>query len=261
MSDRKDIKNVVEYVAELSSDTKMCKKISNPYLPPIRGRFTDALINIKYRTTYHIWKRLIRRQARRDYHLNARLHILDIGCGPGNFIRCLEHWFHDANIVGLDMSRELVEYTMKRSNCAKILQSNAEYLPFRSDCFDVISALQVVEHLSNPEKLLDEVCRILRKNSILLLATPNPQGAAARLMGNGWGGIRDDHISLRRPEGWHALLEKSGFIIHKEGTTLFNGIPFIGRFPLGFPFQVLQALFGFFPWRFGESYMMIATKV
>lgn len=231
----------------------------NPYLPNQKYHVTESLLRIRYRYTYYIWKCFIEKYIRRNL-TNRPLRILDVGCGPGNFLRCLKNWFHDTHTIGLDLSSDLLEYASKKNGATNLLQGYATELPFRGECFDVVSALQVIEHLSNPEKFLKEVHIILKKNGILILTTPNPKGVAARLMGDRWGGIRDDHISLRSPADWRNTLASNGFQILKEGTTLFNGIPIIGRFPLGFPFQVLQAFFGFFPWCLGESYMVVASK-
>jgi SAM-dependent methyltransferase len=143
---------------------------------------------------------------------------------------------------------------------ANLLQGSAEELPFENQLFDVVSCLQVIEHLPEPERFLHEANRVLKEDGLLLLAAPNPEGLAAKMLGSRWGGIRKDHISLRPPGQWHKALEKGGFNVLDEGTTLFNGIPLIGCFPLGLPFQLLQMLFGWFHWRLGSSYMAIAKK-
>ena len=232
----------------------------SPYLPPPRSSLREKLVRLRFQATYWTWKRMMCRYGDGSLQGEEPLRFLDVGCGPGNFICCLENWFLDAKITALDMSQEVLRYAAGRTKRANLLQGSAEGLPFVNKAFHILSGLQVIEHFPNPEEFLSEGHRVLKQNGLLLLATPNPQGLGARLLGKRWGGIRYDHISLRLPAQWHKTLEKSGFDVLDEGTTLFNGIPLIGRFPLGVPFQLLQAISGWFPWFLGESYMAVARK-
>lgn len=198
-----------------------------PYLPPLRGDLKERLVRLRFRATYWIWKRMIIRHSGGA----EVLCFLDVGCGPGNFLSCLENWFRDADITALDMSLELLRYCQVRAKKADLLQGDAEEMPFEDQAFHVVSGLQVIEHFPNPERFLGEAHRVLKEDGLLLLATPNPKGLTARLLGKSWQGIRHDHVSLRSPENWHKALEKNGFNILNEGTTLFNGIPLVSRQP------------------------------
>jgi len=189
------------------------------------------------------------------------MNILDIGCGPGNFLHCQLNWYNGSNITGLDISEELLNYAKSYYSTCKFIRGSAEVLPFRRESFDIVSALQVIEHLYNPSAFLEEVYRILKPRGLFLLATPNPNGIAARLLKSKWTGFREDHIALRNPSDWHSAIECCGFSIIKEGTTLLNGLPVLRVSPLSLPLQIFQALFGFFPWQRGESYMVIARKI
>jgi len=235
-------------------------KVESLYLPSSHGFFKEKLLHKRFEATYWIWKRMIHRHDGKINDIEQSTRFLDVGCGPGNFICCLEKWFQNADITGLDIEPGLLQYAADRTANAHLLQGDAEALPFENNTFHVVSCLQVIEHLSKPEKFFSEANRVLKEGGILLLATPNPQGLAARLLGESWIGIRDYHISLRSPAYWHKTLEKTGFEILNDGTTLFNGVPLIGRFPFCLPFQLLQTLFGWFYWHLGSSYMAIAKK-
>ena len=89
--------------------------------------------------------------------------------------------------------------------------------------FDVVFALQVIEHFENPENFLAEVSRVLRSGGLFLMAAPNTKGLGARLRGDALQGIREDHISLRDPASWQATLSEAGF------ERLFPiGLPILG---------------------------------
>ena len=243
----------------LETNSKQCAQ--SPYLPPNKGVLKEKLLRLRYRAAYHIWKRMLCRYLQqRRVKFRPPLRFLDVGCGPGHFIRCLEHWFSDSEISGLDMHPELLKFAHDQTKKARLLQGGAEHIPFADATFHVLSGLQVVEHLAQPEKFLAEANRVLHKDGLLLLATPNPDGLAARLLKERWPGIRDDHISVQSIRVWQNMLKENNFTILNEGTTLFNSIPLVGGFPLGLPFQLAQAVFGWFRWEHGASYMVISEK-
>ena len=232
----------------------------SPYLPPKRRWLLERFVRLRFRIVYHVWKRVILRYEQNCRNSGRPICILDVGCGPGNFLCCLEHWFTNADIKGLDVNTHLLKYAKKRVNRAGLIEGSAQQLPVASESFDIISALQVIEHLEQPCSLIAEAWRVLKPGGLFLMATPNPRSIAARLLGTKWQGYRYDHISLRTSEYWRHILIRSGFEILSEGTTMLNGLPIIGRFPFGLPLQMLQAIFGWFPWFWGESYMVATRK-
>jgi 2-polyprenyl-3-methyl-5-hydroxy-6-metoxy-1,4-benzoquinol methylase len=228
----------------------------SPYLPSEMTGLKKRLSQRKFEAAYHVWKRAIRKHSSGE----TLSRILEVGCGPGNFALCLEKWFPDSQVMALDLEDDLIRFASRRVHSAHFVRASSEKIPLHAHSVDVVSALQVIEHFSTPEDFLAEVARILRPGGLLLLSTPNPQGLGARLQGENWQGIRDDHISLRSPAQWQAALGEEGFERLSEGTTLFNGVPVLGRFPISLPFQVVQAAAGWFPWRWGESYMAVARS-
>ncbi len=230
------------------------------YLPRRRGKLQQKLSSWYFGLAYAKWIKVIKLHLMETEAPDKHPRVLDVGCGPGNFICCCVRAFPQSQITGLDAAAELLEYSRTRVPNAHLIQGDAEHLPFGEARFDVLAALQVIEHLYHPGRFIEESWRVLAPEGILLLATPNPAGLAARLLKDHWQGYREDHVSLKPPREWRQCLLDAGFKIHNEGTTLFNGFPVLGRFPLGLPFQVVQALFGWFPWPLGESYMAIAIK-
>lgn len=227
---------------------------ASPYLPAARGGVAERLTRWKFAAAYRVWRRVIRRYG----SPGGTGRILEVGAGPGNFAACLERWFPDSKLTALDLEDELVRYAAARVPSAAFIRASSERIPLASNTFDIVSALQVIEHFESPENFLSEVARVLRPGGLFLMATPNTRGIGARLRGDAWQGIRDDHVSLREPAKWRNALSSSGFECLSDGTTLFNGLPVIGRPPFSLPFLALQSAAGWFPWELGESYMAVA---
>jgi SAM-dependent methyltransferase len=195
-----------------------------------------------------------------QYLKESNFNILEVGCGAGYFLQCVEDWYPEAKILAGDFDRALIQFAKKHTKRAILLQLDAHKLPFENKCFDVIVSLQVIEHLKRPEKFLEEVNYCLKEKGLFLFATPNPSGIPAKLLGKKWQGYRCDHISLRTPPEWRELFNKLGFEILEDGTTGLTGFKILQKFPFVLINWIPMAIFGFFPWQKGESYMAVARK-
>jgi ubiquinone/menaquinone biosynthesis C-methylase UbiE len=245
--------------ANAGDEGRVCR--ASPYLPPTRGKLGEAFVRIRARTTYRIWKRVIAKYCKSVKTASSGPFLLDVGCGCGRFLYALRAWFPKATLYGLDLSTDLLDSASKRVADTTWVQADGEQLPFADATFDIISCLQVTEHLQRPGEFLRESHRVLIPGGLLLLATPNPRGLAARILAERWQGIREDHVSLKTPNEWRHMLAETGFMILSEGTTLLSGLPLLRMFPIGIPFQAAQAVFGYFPWSLGESFMAVARKI
>lgn len=229
----------------------------SPYLP--KSKVTAYLAFISRSLAYRIWQRLLNKYG--GFEKTSTFNFLEVGCGPGYFLRCLENWFPQADLYGLDSEKALIDFSSGSLKRAKLLHNDGHTLPFQSGFFDVVGSLQVIEHLERPEVFLKEVNRVLKMNGVFLIATPNPKGLPARILGRKWQGIRYDHISLKAPIEWKYLFQQSGFSILKDGTTGLTGFKILQIFPFGLINWIPMAIWGWFPWYQGESYMSMMRKM
>jgi 2-polyprenyl-3-methyl-5-hydroxy-6-metoxy-1,4-benzoquinol methylase len=92
---------------------------------------------------------------------------LDLGAGAGlTSFRIRESGFH---VVAADVNAE--QFVPKDICCHKI--DLDQPLPFAEGEFDLVMALEIVEHLESPRAFLREVARVLRPGGTLILSTPN----------------------------------------------------------------------------------------
>jgi ubiquinone/menaquinone biosynthesis C-methylase UbiE len=100
---------------------------------------------------------------------------LDIGCGESIASLFLSKYFSET--VNIDIEKRLIERGKK--NCennsvnAHFTVSDAQKLPFQDSSFDFITSFSLIEHLSNQNRFLHEVNRLLRKNGIFVMQVPN----------------------------------------------------------------------------------------
>lgn len=99
--------------------------------------------------------------------------ILDVGCGQGSLIKEIISCFPHVSVFGCDVSFELCRISAKRNPGAIIIQSDAENLSFADGYFDFVFMTEVLEHLLNPVKALQEISRVLKASGSFLLTVPN----------------------------------------------------------------------------------------
>lgn len=97
---------------------------------------------------------------------------LDIGCSTGTATEAILPAKVAERILGLDMSLKALQ-NIRHPCMTGTVADVAVSLPFRADCFDVIVAGEIIEHLVDVDAFLLEIRRCLKKNGVLVLSTPN----------------------------------------------------------------------------------------
>src|SRR5688572_18311517 len=111
--------------------------------------------------------------ARRESVTDLRL--LDLGCGTGANLSMLR----DASRAGgwvtaLEFSPHALQFARDHLGADQIslTQADALHLPFADGSFDVVTMFDVLEHLSDDSRALNEVHRVLRPGGALVLSVP-----------------------------------------------------------------------------------------
>jgi len=94
--------------------------------------------------------------------------ILDVGCGTGIVPLFLQHY---GAVCGLDISWEALQFCKKRKLTQFVCQSDGKTIPFREKVFDMVTAIDVIEHVDRDEVLLKEFYRVLKDGGRLYLMT------------------------------------------------------------------------------------------
>ena len=160
-----------------------------------------------------------------------RPRILDVGCGTGANLQMLGEF---GAAEGVDVSADALDFCRTRG-LAKVKQGAAESLPFADASFDLVTGLDVVEHLDDDIAGLSEMRRVLRPDGRAVLFVP-----AFMFL---WG-VQDDISNHRRRYTLPELKQKltsAGLTIERAS---YANITFFGPILIG---RVLMRLTGLRP--------------
>jgi SAM-dependent methyltransferase len=133
--------------------------------------------------------------------------ILDLGCGSGSGAVYLSKFGY---VTAIDVERDLVTLLPSLWPNAKVewRHFSGVALPFGDASFDLVTSFQVIEHVRDQRYFLKEIRRVLRRNGIALLTTPN------RLLRLGPWQKPWNPYHIRELTQWQlsSLLENAGFM-------------------------------------------------
>jgi 2-polyprenyl-6-hydroxyphenyl methylase / 3-demethylubiquinone-9 3-methyltransferase len=101
------------------------------------------------------------------------LNILDVGCGGGILANALA--LHGGNVVGIDLEKNAIEaacFHVKDKKLALRFQC-ISVREFEQQGFDVVTCMELLEHVPDPQALIADSCAKLNKGGILFLSTIN----------------------------------------------------------------------------------------
>jgi ubiquinone/menaquinone biosynthesis C-methylase UbiE len=96
-----------------------------------------------------------------------RIKVLDMACGTGVLSRRLEK--QGFRVTGLDFSFQSLRLLRQATNTIRLVQADAETLPFASASFDTVTCMGAWRHFPDPQRVLQEICRILRPDGIFFV--------------------------------------------------------------------------------------------
>lgn len=142
-------------------------------------------------------------------HAHGR--FLDVGCGDGSFGAAVKREL-EADVYGVDISDEAVRKARENGIESVSLDIDEDDLPFTNDFFDAVFCGEVIEHVYSPDRLLDEIHRVLRPGGHLFLTTPNMASWFNRIsLVLGFQPVFSD-ISLRHAYGHFWKMEPMGHL-------------------------------------------------
>ena len=96
--------------------------------------------------------------------------LIDIGCGPGGFLRAVQKRFPEIQLNALDLSEKMAGETRERLGpSAVVTVGDAEHMPLEDGQYNVVTCNMSIHHYPYPQGALNEMYRILAPGGTLLL--------------------------------------------------------------------------------------------
>jgi ubiquinone/menaquinone biosynthesis C-methylase UbiE len=143
---------------------------------------------MKFKITSQIQSTLTSNLERRAFYLYncyvsmskniEHINYLDVGCGYGVNSSIFGQDFNNVICLDFNLSSKKVEECRSRINSKShnmlfFVSGDAQSLPFKPECFDLVSAFSVIEHVPDKSEMLRALLDVLKKDGELVLQFPN----------------------------------------------------------------------------------------
>ena len=172
---------------------------------------TDTLIKIYENSSSDNWNYT---GERKEYRMTAKTirkllpkgSILDVGCFRGDFLSILPDNYDK---YGVEPSKQASRLAKLKG--IEMIGTSIESITTQSARFDIITLLDVMEHLVNPFRSLQILFTKLNSNGFVILTTGNTNALPWRLMRTDYWYYYPEHVSFFCPQWFHWAGPKIGF--------------------------------------------------
>lgn len=195
----------------------------------MRKDLIDEMFQLEATHWWHVAKRQLILRLLNRYFKKDKKHLrhLDIGCGTGMMLKELSECRLN---VGVDLSFQALLHCKKRGLRNVTLADLRQPIPFKSESFDIITMLDVLEHLDDDRFALKEVYRILKPKGLFILTVP-----AHPFLWTYWDEILG-HKRRYRADSLREILKSSGY--KSERFSFF----YLYLLPFAIIFRVIKSL-------------------
>jgi SAM-dependent methyltransferase len=192
------------------------------------------------------------------------LRLLEIGCGHGNLL--LEAKRRGYKIQGLEYSGDAAAVANQKLGYNAVqVGDDTSTANFPEHSFDICILADVIEHVRDPRRFLEDIWPILDRRAVIYIATPSLDSWSAKLMNRNWVEFKREHLFYFAPATIKRLLILLGFNDIKIGAgtkilTLDYVIGHFEKFPVPFTFGAMHLLRLFIPSRLRQMKMKITAS-
>jgi 2-polyprenyl-3-methyl-5-hydroxy-6-metoxy-1,4-benzoquinol methylase len=200
---------------------RRCENCSLVYVSPILKE--KKIINLYKNSQYsNAWGKILSNKTEYKFNqnkfenilrdikkiTNKKGKLLDVGCAVGQFLDTFkkENW----KTYGIELNDFERKISQKKKHVVYNKKIEDDFLP--KEHFDLVSILEVLEHVYDPLKVIKSISRITKKNGLLIIIVPNVESLAASIMQsrcNMFLGM--SHITMFSPHTLKLLVEKFSF--------------------------------------------------
>lgn len=142
---------------------------------------------------------------------------IEFGCGSGDAAQVI--YEQGYKVTSTDISSYAVKKAKKLYPRIHFFKHDVQEEIINKKQYDLVIALDVIEHLENPKKAIKNMYDLIKPNGLVLCSTPNDYAHERRV---------PTHISVKRPDQWKKIFYEVGFKTVKTRQMTF--LPFFYRF-------------------------------
>lgn len=148
--------------------------------------------------------------------------ILDVGCAAGYFLRVAQQQGHDVH--GVELSEAISQEAIQSLGSDRVfngfLDDAIVARDWQPQSFDLITIWDVIEHVPEPQGLLDSIRKLIKPGGKLLLETQNVESRLAKKLGKRWHHYKhDEHLYHFNPSTIEHLLNDCGYKVLTCGSA------------------------------------------
>jgi ubiquinone/menaquinone biosynthesis C-methylase UbiE len=150
----------------------------------------------------------------------GNLRVLDVGCGTGMLMEDMKAL---GFVCGVDFSPVALTFCRERG-LTNLVRANVEKLPITTNHFDLVTALDLVEHVPDDRALIGELYRVLRPGGIALMTVPAHPSL--------WSmhDVALHHQRRYEKKAFRSLIENSGFELLRYSYMMASIYPFAATY-------------------------------
>ena len=144
--------------------------------------------------------------------------VLDVACGPGILSAAIAKSARE--VVAFDLTPEMLKKAAQRCATAAVTnvsfrEGNATELPFPDGAFDAVVTRLSVHHFDRPQRVMSEICRVLRRGGRFVMADViSSEVPAESELQNAIEILRDpSHVRMLPGSELTSLVQEAGFAI------------------------------------------------
>lgn len=183
-------------------------------------------VNNKYQDKTTLKKEYGRRKKMLRKYVPVRGHILDAGCATGDFVDYIGHTYY---AVGYDVSVDAITIGRKKfSHAGRHLFEIKEFERLTAK-YDAICMWDVIEHLSEPDKIAEWLRDKLKPHGYLFISTPNIGAPFAKILKGKWPFMTPpEHLSFFTRKAFSELADRLNMdIVEWKSRGKFVNVGFI----------------------------------
>jgi 2-polyprenyl-6-hydroxyphenyl methylase/3-demethylubiquinone-9 3-methyltransferase len=157
----------------------------------------------------------------------AKGKLLDVGCGAGAFAKMTEELGFE--VYAFDPAEEAIKYAREKLRLKNTIAGTIEDIPPDWHSFDVISAIEVIEHVESPRELVSRIYELLKPGGHFIVSVPNRNRLVMKFWGVPEWDVPPNHLTRWSKQVLVFFLADLGFVdvqirmddLHRRSLSVF----------------------------------------